>query len=97
MKTPASETPSPDFPNVSPSPSATSSQLSPRPNCICTIEGTLTPEMKWQLAERNGVSLPLCQHQDMRAAQSFEAPDAPSYLKKFIQHYNEGMCGPSAH
>jgi adenosine deaminase len=28
----------------------------------------------------------------MRAAQDFEAPDAPSYLRKFIRHYNEGMA-----
>lgn len=55
------------------------------------IEGTLTPEMKWRLAKRNGVSMPYAAIDEMRAAQNFEAPDASSYLKKFIQHYNEGM------
>src|SRR5262245_46129860 len=56
------------------------------------IEGTLTPELKWSLAERNKVKLPYANVGQMRAAQAFEAPDAPSYLKKFIQHYNEGMA-----
>ncbi len=56
------------------------------------IEGTLTPELKWQLAERNRVTLPYGSIAEMRAAQTFEAPDAPSYLRKFIQHYNEGMA-----
>lgn len=56
------------------------------------IEGTLTPELKWQLAGRNKVTLPYSSIEEMRAAQAFEAPDAPSYLKKFIQHYNEGMA-----
>lgn len=55
------------------------------------IEGTLTPELRWQLAERNKVALPYKSIEEMRSAQAFEAPDAPSYLKKFIQHYNEGM------
>ncbi len=56
------------------------------------IEGTLTPELKWQLAGRNKIALPYSSIEEMRAAQAFEAPDAPSYLKKFIQHYNEGMA-----
>ncbi len=56
------------------------------------IEGTLTPEQKWQLAERNTVRLPYGSVQELRAAQAFEAPDAPTYLKTFIRHYNEGMA-----
>jgi adenosine deaminase len=56
------------------------------------IEGTLTPELKWQLAARNKVTLPYNSIEEMRAAQAFEARDAPSYLRKFIQHYNEGMA-----
>ena len=89
MKTPSSET-AQSFPNVS---SAFREFLValPKAELHLHIEGTLTPEMKWQLAERNGVTLPYASIDEMRAAQSFEAPDAPSYLKKFIQHYNEGM------
>jgi adenosine deaminase len=56
------------------------------------IEGTLTPEQKWQLAERNKVKLPYASIEELRAAQAFEAPDAPTYLKTFIRHYNEGMA-----
>ena len=56
------------------------------------IEGTLTPEGKWQLAERNNVRLPYGSIEELRAAQAFEAPDAPTYLKTFIRHYNEGMA-----
>ena len=79
-----------DFPNVSPAYRDFLAAL-PKAELHLHIEGTLTPEMKWQLAERNGVSLPYASIDDMRAAQRFEAPDAPTYLRKFIQHYNEGM------
>jgi adenosine deaminase len=89
MKTSCSET-AQNFPNVSPAYRDFLAAL-PKAELHLHIEGTLTPEMKWQLAERNGVALPYAGIEDMRAAQKFEAPDAPSYLKKFIQHYNEGM------
>lgn len=56
------------------------------------IEGTLSPELKWSLAQRNKVRLPYASVDELRAAQSFDAPDAPTYLAKFIQHYNEGMA-----
>lgn len=82
--------PSPSFPDVSPAYRDFLAAL-PKAELHLHIEGTLTPVMKWQLAERNGVSLPYASIDEMRAAQSFEAPDAPSYLKAFIQHYNEGM------
>ena len=84
MTTPSS------FPDVSPAFRDFLAGL-PKAELHLHIEGTLAPEMKWQLAERNGVSLPYASIDDMRAAQNFDAPDAPSYLKTFIRHYNEGM------
>jgi adenosine deaminase len=78
------------FPDVSPAFRDFLTAL-PKAELHLHIEGTLTPEMKWQLAERNRVSLPYASIDEMRAAQNFEAPDAPTYLRKFIQHYNEGM------
>lgn len=89
MKTSSSETEQ-IFPSVSPAFRDFLAVL-PKAELHLHIEGTLTPEMKWQLAQRNRVSLPYASIDEMRAAQAFEAPDAPSYLKKFIQHYNEGM------
>jgi len=79
------------FPNVSDSYRKFLAGL-PKAELHLHIEGTLTPELKWQLAERNKVTLPYESIEAMRAAQAFEAPDAPSYLRKFIQHYNEGMA-----
>lgn len=49
------------------------------------IEGTLEPELKFALAERNGIELPYSSVEDIRAAYSFD--DLPSFLKI----YYEGM------
>ena len=49
------------------------------------IEGTLEPELKLLLAERNGVALPAASIEEMRAAYDFD--DLPSFLAV----YYEGM------
>ncbi|MFF4987784.1 adenosine deaminase [Streptosporangium saharense] len=49
------------------------------------IEGTLEPELKFALAERNSIELPYSSVEDIRAAYSFD--DLPSFLKI----YYEGM------
>jgi len=49
------------------------------------IEGTLEPELKFKLAERNGVELPYGSVDEMRAAYDFD--DLPSFLAV----YYEGM------
>jgi adenosine deaminase len=49
------------------------------------IEGTLEPELKFELAGRNGIALPYASVEEMRAAYSFD--DLPSFLKV----YYEGM------
>lgn len=49
------------------------------------IEGTLEPELKFLLAERNGISLPASSVTEMRAAYDFD--DLPSFLGV----YYEGM------
>jgi adenosine deaminase len=49
------------------------------------VEGTLEPELKFQLAKRNNVNLPYETEQEMRAAYDFD--DLPSFLKI----YYEGM------
>ena len=49
------------------------------------IEGTLEPEMKFELAKRNGMTLPYKDAAEMRAAYDFH--DLPSFLKI----YYEGM------
>lgn len=49
------------------------------------LEGTLEPELKFALAERNGLSLPYGTVEEMRAAYAFD--DLPSFLKV----YYEGM------
>ena len=49
------------------------------------VEGTLEPEMKFDLARRNGVELPYRSVDEMRAAYDFD--DLPSFLKM----YYEGM------
>ncbi|NUS05413.1 MAG: adenosine deaminase [Nonomuraea sp.] len=49
------------------------------------IEGTLEPELKFDLAGRNGIALPYASVEEMRAAYSFD--DLPSFLKV----YYEGM------
>ena len=49
------------------------------------IEGTLEPELKFTLAERNGVDLPYSSADEMRAAYDFD--DLPSFLAV----YYEGM------
>ena len=49
------------------------------------LEGTLEPEMKFELAKRNGMTLPYKDAAEMRAAYDFH--DLPSFLKI----YYEGM------
>jgi adenine deaminase len=49
------------------------------------IEGTLEPELKFELAARNGVSLPYSSAADMRAGYAF------SDLTSFLAAYYEGM------
>lgn len=55
------------------------------------IEGTLTPELRWTLAARNGIAQRHPDIQSLKAAMAFEAPDAPSYLTKFLAAYYEGI------
>ena len=43
------------------------------------VEGTLEPELKFDLARRNGVPLPYRSVEEMRAAYDFD--DLPSFLK----------------
>ena len=49
------------------------------------VEGTLEPELKFDLARRNGIELPYRSVEEMRAAYDFD--DLPSFLKV----YYEGM------
>ena len=49
------------------------------------VEGTLEPELKFALAERNGLELPYASIEEMRAAYDFD--DLPSFLAQ----YYEGM------
>jgi adenosine deaminase len=49
------------------------------------IEGTLEPELKFELAGRNGIELPYSSVEELRAAYTFD--DLPSFLKI----YYEGM------
>ncbi|HTZ06120.1 MAG TPA: adenosine deaminase [Gaiellaceae bacterium] len=49
------------------------------------LEGTLEPELKFELAARNGVALPYASVEEMRAAYGFD--DLPSFLAV----YYEGM------
>ena len=49
------------------------------------IEGTLEPEMKFQLAQRNGIKLPYESEAALKAAYDFD--DLPSFLAV----YYEGM------
>lgn len=49
------------------------------------IEGTLEPELKLELAERNGVELPYGSADEMRAAYDFDD------LSSFLAQYYEGM------
>ena len=47
------------------------------------IEGTLEPEMKFELAKRNGMTLPYKDAAAMRAAYDFH--DLPSFLKNLLR------------
>ena len=55
------------------------------------IEGTLTAAQKWKIARRNGIKLPYESEAAIEAAQTYDAPDAASYLKKFLAFYYEGL------
>jgi adenine deaminase len=49
------------------------------------IEGTLEPELKFSLAERNGISLPAASAAELRASYAFDD------LSSFLAAYYEGM------
>ena len=49
------------------------------------VEGTLEPELKFELAERNGLELPYASVAEMRAAYDFDD------LSSFLVQYYEGM------
>jgi adenosine deaminase len=49
------------------------------------LEGTLEPELKFELAERNGLELPYGSVEEMRAAYAFND------LSSFLAVYYEGM------
>jgi adenosine deaminase len=55
------------------------------------IEGTLTPRQQWEIAARNGIRLSYTGIAEIEAAQTYEAPDAPTYLRKFLATYYERM------
>jgi adenosine deaminase len=55
------------------------------------IEGTLTPRQQWEIAARNGMRLPYGNIAEIEAAQTYEAPDAPTYLRKFLATYYARM------
>ncbi|NHO31744.1 adenosine deaminase [Acetobacter fallax] len=58
-------------------------QAMPKTELHVHIEGTLEPEMKFQLAKRNGVALPYNTVADMRASYNFH--DLQSFLKIFYE------------
>ena len=60
-------------------------QSLPKAELHLHIEGTLEPELKFALAERNGIALPYGSVEEMRTAYSFD--DLPSFLAQ----YYEGM------
>ena len=47
------------------------------------VEGTLEPELKFELARRNGIELPYQSVEEMRAAYDFD--DLPSFLKVYYE------------
>ena len=56
------------------------------------IEGTLEPEMKFKLAERNKIALPYAGVAEMRAAYTFN--DLPSFLKIYYEGMNVLVTEP---
>ena len=60
-------------------------RLLPKAELHLHIEGTLEPELKFELAARNNVDLPYDTVEEMRAAYDFD--DLPSFLAQ----YYEGM------
>ncbi len=60
-------------------------QSIPKAELHLHVEGTLEPELKFALAERNGLDLPYAGVEEMRAAYDFD--DLPSFLAQ----YYEGM------
>ena len=55
------------------------------------IEGTLTPEMVWKLAARNGMKLPYANPTEIALSREFRAETAPEYLRVFLKAYFEGL------
>lgn len=57
----------------------------PKAELHCHLEGTLEPELKFELAARNGLELPYASAEEMRAAYDFDD------LTSFLAMYYEGM------
>jgi adenosine deaminase len=55
------------------------------------IEGTMTPIRRWDMATRHGIRLPYANVAALAASMRFDAPDAPTYLQKFLAAYYEGI------
>lgn len=64
---------------------ATFIERMPKAELHLHLEGTLEPELKFELAERNGLDLPYASVEEMRSAYAFH--DLPSFLAV----YYEGM------
>ncbi|MEV0970770.1 adenosine deaminase [Microtetraspora glauca] len=56
------------------------------------IEGTLEPELKFELAKRNNLDLPYTTVEDMRAAYDFD--DLPSFLSVYYEGMNVLLAEP---
>ncbi len=56
------------------------------------IEGTLMPALRLKMAQRNKIDIPYKTVADVRAAEQFVAPDAPTYLRLFLKHYFDGIA-----
>ncbi|HEY1362096.1 MAG TPA: adenosine deaminase [Xanthobacteraceae bacterium] len=78
------------FPDV-PAPFHAFLAAMPKAELHVHIEGTITPRQQWEIAARNGIRLPYAGIAEIEAAQTYEAPDAPSYLRKFLATYYERM------
>src|SRR5277367_6026688 len=65
--------------------SASFSDAMPKAELHLHLEGTLEPELKFELAARNGIDLPYGSVEEMRAAYGFDD------LSSFLAVYYEGM------
>lgn len=61
------------------------------------IEGTLTPELRWQLGQKNGIRIPFDTFEELRASYAPPAPGTPasqlgaSGLAVFLKQYFGGL------